>query len=312
MPNDLTVSVNNAASPTTSGNEMGIEPSKEKSYTEICAGDIDVCNGRKILYVVYARPHFIVTIDEQLGLNWRTAHDFNTLAEDFGEVVGSCELSDALVDRIFSDKANRMAYKKMLGAVIARILDDKKSTSARKKLAIVDQRINEHGRERMRMVYIYSSLTTVCVLGLLFTLLLIVKTRIANFGFSTDVCAFIRCCLLGGIAAFLTTFARFQHYRGSLVAGVSIHRLDGILRIVYGMIAGLIIVLAIKANVLVGFANASTSSLPWILYFLAMMAGASEILIPNLIRQTEGELGIQKLEQKETEIAVGKKEAPKN
>ena len=56
-----------------------------------------------------------------------------------------------------------------------------------------------------------------------------------------------------------------------------------------------------KANVLIGFAS-DTKYIPWLYYFIAMVAGASEVLIPNLIKQTEGEVGIKKLEKKEKEI----------
>jgi hypothetical protein len=72
-------------------------------------------------------------------------------ASDFGELESSVELSDALVDRIFANWDTRFAYKKMLGSVLVRLLDDGESSSARKQLAIVDERINAHGRERMRM-----------------------------------------------------------------------------------------------------------------------------------------------------------------
>jgi len=293
------ISLNSGINQQTEGFAKVVE--QDKPLNKICAGDRDACTGRLIAYVVYATKDFIVTIDDQLSLNWQTETGFNKYAPDFGEVVGCCELSDALVDRIFTDVTNRMAYKKMLGAVIARILDDGNSISARKKLAIIDERINEHGREKMRMNYIYASLITVGGLGVLFVLLLILKETILVWGFNPIICIIIRCSLFGGIAAFLTTFARFQNYKGSLVAGIGIHRLDGVLRIVYGLIAGLIIVLAIKSNVIVGFANPNETSTPYILYFLAMIAGASEILIPNLIKQTEGELGIKKLEQKEKE-----------
>lgn len=277
---------------------------KNKPLNQICAGDIDTCTGRRVIYVVYATKDFVVTIDEQLSLNWQTEVGFGKYAPDFGEVVGSCELSDALVDRIFIDQKTRMDYKKMLGAVIGRILDDGNSSSARMKLGIIDDRINEHGREKMRMNYIFASLITVAILLVLFLVILVYKKYILAWGFNPIICIIIRCSLFGGIAAFLTTFARFQNYKGSLVAGIGIHRLDGVLRIVYGLIAGLIIVLAVKSNIVVGFANPPETSTPYILYFLAMVAGASEVLIPNLIKQTEGELGIKKLEQKEKEQAL--------
>jgi hypothetical protein len=123
-------------------NEPESEEDGGKTPGDTKIGDIDEVTGVPIWYIVYSSTDFIVTIDEELSLNWLTTDDYTVYAPDFGEVVGSCDLSDALVDRIFNDEFNRFAYKKMLGSVIGRILDDKESSGARKLLAIVDDRIN--------------------------------------------------------------------------------------------------------------------------------------------------------------------------
>lgn len=275
-------------------------------YNDIKIGDMDSLTGQPIIYINFSSSDFIVDIDEKLSLNWQTSATYNNYATDFGEVVGSCDLSGALVDRIFGDKVNNLAYKKMIGSVIVRILDDRNSDSARKLLTIVDERINEHGRERVRMVYIITALITVLFVGILLIAILVLKFTLQDYGMDEVKRMLVLCSLLGGIGAFITTFGRFNNYKGSLVAGVAIHKLDGFLRIFYGLIAGLFIILAIRSNVLIGFANDSKSSIPWLYYFLAMIAGASEILIPNLVKQTEGELGIKKLEKKELEEEIVK------
>ena len=274
----------------------------ERPLSDVKVGDIDELTGQPIIYIVYSTPKFIVSIDKELSLNWLTANSYDVYASDFGEVAGSCDLSDALVDRIFNDPKNRLAYKKMLGNVIARLLDEKNSASARKLLAIVDERINEHARERVRMSYIYAALATVGIVGVLLAITVYNQVYFLNKHHLDELrYKVVLCILLGGVGAFITTFARFKHYTGSLVAGVNIHRLDGFLRIFYGLIAGLIIVLAIKADALIGFADQKGENIPYLFYFLAMVAGASEVLIPNLIKQSEDELGIKKLEKKEQE-----------
>ncbi|MGH2553634.1 MAG: hypothetical protein ACRDEB_07950, partial [Chitinophagaceae bacterium] len=105
-------------------------------------GDKDPSTGQPIVYIVYSAKNFLVSIDKKLNLNWETNSSYkaDSYPKDFGEIVGRCNMTDALVDRIFVGRRNRMAYKKMLGEVIGRILDDKESTSARKLLAIVDKR----------------------------------------------------------------------------------------------------------------------------------------------------------------------------
>lgn len=291
------------------------EEDNERPLSDIIVGETDGLTGNMIIYIVYSTRDFIVSIDSEMNLNWQTGNSYENYAPDFGEVLGSCELTEALIDRIFLSKKDKFAYKKMLGSVIARLLDDKDSISARKILAIVDQRINEHGKEQVRMTYIYYAIATVLVVGIILTAIVLNKENLFVNGL--DTYKVILCTLLGGIGAFITTFARFKSYTGSLVAGLGIHRLDGFLRVFYGLVAGLIMILGIKANTIMGFANGDNENNngPWIYYFFAMIAGASEILIPNLIAKSEGELGIKKLEEqekiKEKENQKGKEEEKK-
>src|SRR4051794_29427349 len=93
------------------------------------------------------------------------------------------------------------------------------------------------------------------------------------------------------------------------MAGLPIHRLDGFLRVFYGLIAGILVSLAIKGNVLAGFAD---SQQPWILYFFAMVAGASEILIPNLINQAERQISSGTPAQQQTVVVAATDTPAKN
>ena len=132
-----------------------------KPIDAIIVGDKDGQTGQPIIYIVYQTGDFIVSIDKKLNLNWETSSTYTQYAKDFGEILSACDLSEALVERMFLGRRNRFAYKKMLGSVIARVLDDQNSISAANQLTIVDQRINEHCRERVRMAYIYYAILTV-------------------------------------------------------------------------------------------------------------------------------------------------------
>ncbi|HVS97218.1 MAG TPA: hypothetical protein VHE54_12075 [Puia sp.] len=284
----------------TPGGRDGVELHEDgKPLNEIAAGDIDDTTGETIVYVVYSTADFIVTIDKKLSLNWETADGFDGFPADFGEVLSNVELADELVDSIFKDDRTRLAFKKMLGSVIARLLDDRDSKYACKKLAIVEERIRALGNERIRMHYIFASLFTVVAIVLAFLLVRIFKL---DQSMPWDNLLIVWSVMLGGVGAFITTFARFQNYTGKLEAGLSIHWLDGFLRIFYGLVAGLIVFYAVKANVLVGFSNDSKASQPWLFYFLAIVAGASEVLVPNLIRQTEGGVSVEDLQKRVKEL----------
>jgi hypothetical protein len=250
-------------------------------------GNIDPTTGKEIIYIAYQTSKFIVTIDTDINLNWYADEGF-TYAPDFGEVASQVSLTEALVDRIFVGKKNKIAYKKILGDVLARVLDEGDSKTAKAIMQEVIKRVTEHSRERVRIAYMSYAVFSVVGVGVGVILALIFKTYLHQAISQTDIFRIIICTLLGGVGAFITTFSRFQNYQGSIMAGLPIHRLDGFLRVFYGLIAGILVSLAIKGNILAGFADGQQ---PWILYFFAMVAGASEILIPNLINQAEHQIG---------------------
>lgn len=262
------------------------KPDPSIKLGEYNPGDIDPTTGREMIYICYQTPDFLVSIDRDYNLNWFGSEKLK-YAPDFGEVSSQVNLLDALVNRIFGDKKNRLAYKKILGDVLSTLLDDEESTTAKQILEETKNRILLHSKERIRMAYINTSILTVIFIGLL--TILTVKFRADILEQVGDLAIFriLACALLGGVGAFVTTFARFKDYQGSIISGLPIHRLDGFLRVFYGMVAGIIISLAIKSKMLAGFADDNEQ--PWLLYFFAMIAGASEVLIPNLVKQAENQ-----------------------
>jgi hypothetical protein len=257
-------------------------------------GDKDPTTGKKIVYIAYQKEKkFIVSVDSDANTNWYTEKDMD-FAPDFGEIDSQAGLLESLVHRIFPDRRNRIAYAKLLGNIIGTTLDEQRTTTAKRTLEEVKARIELHCREKVRMAYIKYAVLSVVTVGFLIGLTVFYRLELLAIAKDQDIFRIAVCTLLGGVGAFITTFARFQHYNGSIVAGLSIHRLDGFLRVFYGLIAGVIIALAIKGKVIAAFAN---DQQPWILYFFAMVAGASEILVPNLIKQTESQTNLRKLEQ---------------
>ncbi len=255
-----------------------------KEIIDYVVGDDDPTTGKKITYIAFQTEAFIITLDEEINLNWYAESDMK-YAADFGEVVSQVNLTEASVDRIFSDKPNRIAYKKMLADVLARVMDECSSKTAMKILQEIKERVKKHSEEEVRMAYIKYAVVSVVVVGILVILTLIWRKELASLINQPDVFKIIVCTMLGGVGAFITTFARFNNYKGSVIAGLPIHRLDGFLRVFYGLIAGIVIALAIKGKVIAAFAMPDLE--PWFLYFFAMMAGASEVIIPNLVKQAE-------------------------
>ena len=70
-------------------------------------------------------------------------------------------------------------------------------------------------------------------------------------------------------------------------AGPRIHYWEGACRAIAGMIGGLLIGLAIKANLILGILNDQSSNGLAALLGMCMVAGISERLVPSFIRHVE-------------------------
>lgn len=97
------------------------------------------------------------------------------------------------------------------------------------------------------------------------------------------------CSLLGAIGSFISAFLRFKDYKGSIKSGLAIHKLDGFLRVIFGLAAGLFIALAMQGGILAAFAVSDDANKIWLFFFFGLIAGASERLVPNLIEQVENQ-----------------------
>ena len=103
---------------------------------------------------------------------------------------------------------------------------------------------------------------------------------------SIDSYLLVVSCLCGGLGAFISSFITSRSYNANPAIGANIHFLDGVFRIVYGIVAAFFLYLGIKANAVLGFVDTESTS-NYIFYFFCALAGASEVLIPNIIKQKE-------------------------
>jgi hypothetical protein len=248
--------------------------------------DLDPRTLKPITEIVLQSDKFIVTIDNSLSINWMTNDKYHDYAKDFSVVTSRVQLLSVQINQLFASKANRYKYKKIVAEALGLVLDEKKSDNAIALLKDVEGRIKEYGKERVRIAYIFYAFFTTCLIGLL--LWLFVQNKNSSWLFAGNISRYqvSIATLMGGIGAFVSTFIRFKNYEGNIISGLSVHRLDGFLRVLYGCIAGLILALAIYSNTIFGFLNNAAGSQSWVIYFLATIAGASEFLVPNIVRNT--------------------------
>lgn len=287
--------------------EKKVYSTRQTELDKIAPGFPDPCTQNTIKEVVMQAEGFIVTIDDELSINWMANNLYTDYAKDFSSVTSKVQLLSMQINRLFTNRGDRYRYKRIVAESLGLVLSEKKSGNALALLKEAEYRITAQGKERARMAYVYGSFFTALFIGVL--LCITVQYKNTNWLFGGDVNRYqiAIATLLGGIGSFVSTFVRFKNYEASTNSGLSIHRLDGFLRVLYGCIAALIFTLAIYSNTILGFLNSAAIAQPWVVYFFAAMAGATEFLVPNLINKNMMEPLFRKTFDEETNSAVTEK-----
>jgi hypothetical protein len=92
--------------------------------------------------------------------------------------------------------------------------------------------------------------------------------------------------LFGAIGSIISIFSRLQAMPVDIFSRKIIHIIEGSLRIIIGIAGAFLCAVAVKANILLGFINASEFSLS-ILLTICIVSGASERFVPELIKHVE-------------------------
>lgn len=239
--------------------------------------------GAIIKEVILRSNTFIVYMDSENTIQWFTS-DYGNFHENFGEIQNKVSDWESKTNKLFNKKES-YNIKCILAEAYARILDDRNINSARDIINRAINRIEKQGKEILKQNYIITSLITTIIICIAIFIVKYNKLDIEQ-KFGKDEYKIAMTMLFGGIGAFVFTIIRLKDYKADIVISRFVHILDGLLRIFYGLIAALIIALAIKSNLLLGFLNQIDKSI-YLSVFLGICAGASEVLIPSLIKQVE-------------------------
>lgn len=251
-------------------------------YSEYKIGEVGPM-GKMIKELIFHTNNVIVYMDCDDDIQWSTLN-YDDYHENFGDIQNKINFWESMSEKLFS-KSDSYDYKCLLASSFARILDDKNLDFANQ---IIDQtvfRMQKHGREILKQDYILSSFKCTLIVLILLISLVIFKVDVINY-ITQNAYEIIITSLFGGIGAFIFTVIRTKSYTPDIEIGKSIHKIDGALRIFYGLILGLVVSIAIKSNVVLGFVNQLDMTI-YLKAFLGVVAGASEVFIPNLIKQTE-------------------------
>jgi hypothetical protein len=244
-------------------------------------------SGSTIKEIIIQGIDFIVYIDEGDNIQWSTEETYTDFHPQFGSIQNRVSYWESVSNKLFSTY-DAYDFKCLLAEAYARIIDEKNLELSNDIIALTVNRIEKSGREILKQEYIISSFVCTSVVMALIVAVIFSKHYLIAI-LNRDAFQILLTSLFGGVGAFVFATLRLRNYSPELAISKHIHRVDGALRVFYGIISGLIIGVGIKSDVLLGFISKVPSTI-YLEVFLGIIAGASEVIIPNLIKQVEGKV----------------------
>lgn len=251
-------------------------PDQAPYFHNLKAGDKDILLGVQVKSILDKAENFVVYIDTDISLEW--AYTFEQVPDFFATVlnrVGYLEARSEFLRHVHPERA-LISARNLIGEGIIQLFTTKDEAKANAALDTAEKFIEQRGVEASRLWYFlpFSILFAICLVGLLACLLL-------DSTFSRTLP--LGCCIAGGIGAFISSSIGNTRIPCAAGAGKRLHYLEAVIRWSVGLGAGSLLYLLSKGDIAVGFLNSNTR--PYGLLGVALLAGASEALLPSLIKR---------------------------
>jgi len=253
-------------------------------FSSFCEGDIEPTLNKKIHRLIDAEDDYIVYIDDDFFVQWSTADKYGDTIPSFGAVANRLSQLETL-SRTSLRKSQIEAFAGLLAEGMARIIGDKDETNAHRVLGMAESYLLARSAENARGWYVRgATLTALPTLSIACAVWLLKSYAVPFLG--RNAFEVIIGTLLGGTGALFSLLSRAKKIEMDPTAGSSIHYIESVSRVFMGNIGALLTALAVKANIIFGFTQASDYSFALLLVF-CMCAGASERLVSGLIKRIE-------------------------
>jgi hypothetical protein len=253
-------------------------------FSSFQEGDIEPTLGKEIKFLIFHEKSYIVYLDSENFVEWSTNDHYGDYPDDLGSVINSVGHLEALSMSRLSPE-HRLPFRRLLGESLARALSERTSTNALAILDHAEKYLNARSRERARTWYLSAAAIAtslvMLIVGIFWLRRGVMTDLIGGTGFEIVLGAGA-----GSLGSLLSIITRSNEISMDASAGSKVHYLEAVARIVVGVAGACIVALAIKANLVLGSINAINSLA--LLIVICIIAGASERLVPNLIKQIEG------------------------
>jgi hypothetical protein len=261
-----------------------------KDIADYKEGDQCIELNKQVKMLIMATPSFIVFLDEDLFVQWLTEVECDTTGEA-GLILNRVSYLETISTTHFaglpSNNSDLAEFRRLLGESVARAFDGNPG-SANALLDRTEELLLERSVQRARQWYLTAATVTAIlpVIGVITFWLLrgLLRNSLGHNGFEVAICA-----CLGGIGSLVFIILGARRVTLNAAYGSLTHYMEGAARVIVGVIGATLTVFAVKGNLLLGNVNAISDDKIRLacLCSLAIIAGASERFVPNLIKKIE-------------------------
>ena len=246
--------------------------------------------GLPIGYLIISTKDYIVFLDHENDIDWKTSDAFDAKVQTPQEkkeyYLTKNEIDSAEnIPTNHLEKKVIIGFKRLLGEALVRAFECD-NENARKMVKLAQDYVFQRNIEQSRYMFLTSCLFTTAlslIIGVLcWTFREFLILNIGNTAFYV-----ILSVLVGSLGALLSVILRIGKTVLDFNATKDLHYLEGLSRILAGMISAFIVALCIKVGILLPiFTKLQSTNIAMLLG--GLVAGASERLAPSLISKLDG------------------------
>jgi hypothetical protein len=226
--------------------------------------------------ILFVNDHCIVYIDEGFCLQWYWCFDLDAKAA--APVFNRAGELEARAQFLRHQKKQRdlLSALRLIGEGVVELFSTKDITYAIAALDTADKFVTQRAREISRRWYFIPFLIFFAT-----SAFVILVSYFLDSGMTKEVA--IVCTFAGGVGSFVSRALDNESIPISATAGRMLHWIEATLRWCIGLTAGLIVWLLVTGNIAGSFLNTNAGQNTFALIAIAILAGASERLLPSLI-----------------------------
>jgi hypothetical protein len=245
---------------------------------------IDPVHGKIIKTLAVETKDFTVFIDSNNEIFYHTSASYNGFPKDFNKLNSKIRRLEILVLSNLSDR-DQANYNFLLANNLAESLEELNIERAWDDLQNIENDICLIVNNTQKKSFSYGTNIALLVIVSLIVLSHLNKDNLI-YSIGGNPYAIFFCSLFGGIGALIFNYSRSKTFVSNRVIGRFYHFLEGSLRIFYGVIYALIIILGVKSGVILNFFNNANSSL-CLFAFIGILSGASDTFITGILKSLE-------------------------